>query len=192
MDQEFGNSSIDIIMKHSLIYYGNPTLRKHAKAIKEITDETRALVEDMIEIMNTHNGIGLAAPQAGILSRVFITCVPKEDESGEWIDGTLRVFINPKILNVSNEKQIDQEGCLSIPKIFGHVERPKVVTVSAQDLEGKPFEITLEGLEARCVLHENDHINGVLYIDRLNKKERKEIDKDLRELKKQQKNKASK
>ncbi|MEX1012901.1 MAG: peptide deformylase [Waddliaceae bacterium] len=174
-------------MKHSLIYYGNPTLRKQAKPLKEVTEETRALVKEMVKIMNKHNGIGLAAPQVGVSSRLFITCVPKEDEQGEWIDGTLRVFINPKIESLSDKREIDQEGCLSIPKIFGHVERPLRVTVSAQDIEGKPFKITLEGLEARCVLHENDHINGVLFIDRIDKKERNQIDKDLRELKKQRK-----
>lgn len=166
-----------------LAYYGDPILRKRSQPVDEINDEIRTLVHNMIETMVEKNGIGLAAPQVHVDKRLFLTAVPIEQEDGEWIPGTLRVFINPTIISVSKELDTQQEGCLSIPKIYGDVERPTTIVVEATNLEGELFRLSLTGLEARCVLHENDHINGVLFPDRMNQADRKEIQKQLKKFK---------
>ena len=171
-------------MKLELAYYGNPILRKKCQRITEINDEIRQLVEDMTETLIEHNGIGLAAPQVKRDLRLFITAVPSELEDGNWKQGELIVFINPEIVSYSEEQEIRQEGCLSIPKVYGDVIRPEEILIRATDLNGNEFEREFTGLQARCCLHENDHINGVLYIDRIKGKERKLIEPKLREVKK--------
>jgi len=171
-------------MELDLAYYGNPILRKKGEPIEEITEEFRELVAGMVETMEKHNGIGLAAPQVHRSLRLFITQVPQENENGKFEDGELRVYINPEILEVSDESSTLDEGCLSIPGLRGHVKRPVRARVRARDLDGNSFEVTVEGLEARCVLHENDHINGVLFIDRIRGKARKELEPKLKKLKK--------
>jgi peptide deformylase len=171
-------------MKLELAYLGNPILRKKCKPIASITDEIRLLVEDMVETLIAHNGIGLAAPQVKKNLRLFITAVPTELPDGEWEKGELLVFINPEIIKYSEQKEIRQEGCLSIPKLYGDVERPESIRIRATDLDGNFFEKEFNGLQARCCLHENDHINGVLYIDRIRGKERKDMEPKLREIKK--------
>src|ERR1700733_734328 len=154
-------------MKLPLAYYGDPILRKKTVPVLELNEEIRQLVADMVETMRASNGVGLAAPQIHRSLSIFITCVPQEQPDGKWIPGKLRVFINPKILSVTKETEVHSEGCLSIPKIYGEVERPFKVTVRATDLNGYTFEEEFSGLEACCVLHENDHINGVLFVDRI-------------------------
>lgn len=171
-------------MKLPLCYYGNPALRKKCLPIEEINDEIRQLADDMIETMQSFNGIGLAASQVGRLHRIFVTQVPVEEKDGEYSDGEIRVFINPEIIEVSEEECIISEGCLSIPKIYLDISRPIKVTLRALDIEGKSFTETFEGLNAHCILHENDHINGVLFIDRVRGKVRKEIEPHLRKIKK--------
>lgn len=171
-------------MKLPLAYYGDPILRKKCEPIGEITDEIRQLVSDMVETMEANNGIGLAAPQVSRLLRLFIMCIPSEDEEGNTVPGVLRVFINPEIVEYSDEESACSEGCLSIPKLYGEVSRPHRVRVRAMDLEGNIFEDEFEALDSHCVLHENDHINGVLFIDRIHGKERKEMEGKLREIKK--------
>lgn len=172
-------------MELPLTYYGDPILRKKCQPVEKITDEIKKLVADMVDTMEAANGIGLAAPQIGRSLRVFVTCVPIEDESaeGEYLQGELRVFINPEILEVSEEMSEISEGCLSIPTINGYVERPYSIKVKAMDLEGNPFVMEAFGLDAHCILHENDHINGVLFIDRIRGKERKAIEDKLRKVK---------
>lgn len=170
-------------MELALTYYGNPVLRKKCLPVGKITDEIKKLVDDMVDTMEAHNGIGLAAPQVGISMRIFVTCVPVEDEDGEYEPGELRVFINPEILEVSEEISEISEGCLSIPTVRGFVERPYRVKVRATNLQGNLFTGEFVGLEAHCVLHENDHINGVLFIDRMRGKERKALDGALRKVK---------
>lgn len=167
-----------------LAYYGDPILRKKGEPVEEITEELRHLVKNMVDTLIEHNGIGLAAPQIQRSIQLFITAVPIEHPNGDWEPGTLRVFINPKIITVSDEKKIRSEGCLSIPTVNGDVIRPKKVKVRATDLYGKEFEEEFKGLEARCIMHENDHINGVLFLDRMDKISRKKLDKQLREVKK--------
>jgi len=173
-------------MKLPLAYYGNPILRKNCEKVEEITDEIRQLVDDMIETLEEQNGIGLAAPQVKKDLRLFVTKVPhpSEDDPDQWEEGVVKVFINPTLSDPSSEDWERDEGCLSIPKIYVSVVRPYRIKVEATDLEGNVFSEVLSGLDARCVMHENDHINGVLMIDRTTGKERKEIEKDLRRMKK--------
>ncbi|MBS4168542.1 peptide deformylase [Parachlamydia sp. AcF125] len=167
-----------------LAYYGNPVLRKKATQIEKIDDSIRQLAADMIETMHATNGIGLAATQIAQLLSIFVTCVPIAQEDGSWIEGKDRVFINPKILTYSQEFHVFSEGCLSIPKLFANVARPERIKIQAMDLEGHTFEETMTGYEATNFMHENDHLNGVLFIDRLERKERKKIEPILQQIKK--------
>lgn len=172
-------------MELPLSYYGDPVLRKKCQPVDEITDEIKKLIEDMVDTMEANNGIGLAAPQVGKDHRIFVTLVPMVDETGEYGPGQLRVFVNPEILEYSEEKTQITEGCLSIPTVHGEVIRPYRVKVKALDVDGQEFVGEYEGLEAHCVLHENDHINGVLFVDRIRGKERKALESQLRKVKDQ-------
>ncbi|MCB1111053.1 MAG: peptide deformylase [Chlamydiia bacterium] len=172
-------------MKLPLAYYGHPILRKKASPVEEINEEIKQLVEDMIETMVASNGIGIAAPQVKRSLRIFITQCPIPGEDEEWVEGTLRVYINPEIISISDEGTVMEEGCLSIPKVHGDVARPYRTVVRALDIDGNPFEIEVTGLESHCVLHENDHINGVLFIDRMEKTARQELEPELRNVKKE-------
>lgn len=173
-----------------LAYYGNPVLRKKGEPVKEITDEIRKLVADMLETMHTEDGIGLAAPQVFKSLALFVTCVPNYVDEKTVIPGVERVFINPKILSYSDVTDNLTEGCLSIPKLYGHVIRPIKIVVEAMDLDGKIFTQEFVNYEARCILHENDHINGKLFIDRLDSEERQLFEPKLREIKKKYSSKA--
>lgn len=174
------------MMKLHLAYYGNPILRKKCERVAEITPEIRQFVMNMEETMMAHDGIGLAAPQVKRSLAIFITCTPigTTDEDPHGQPGELRVFINPKILEYSDEEWIRGEGCLSIPGIYGSVIRPLRIKVEAMDLDGKIFVKEFSGLEARAIMHENDHINGVLFIDRVRGRERQDMDQPLKDLKK--------
>jgi peptide deformylase len=171
-------------MKLSIAYYGEPVLRKKTENVKEITAEIRQLVADMIETMHAENGIGLAAPQVFQSVSIFVTCVPLYKDDDIISPGIERVFINPKILNYSDEDETLSEACLSIPKLNGYVTRPFKIKVEYMNLEGQTLVEEFEDYEARCIMHENDHINGKLFIDRLHPKERKELESKLREIKK--------
>lgn len=173
-----------LIMILPLAYYGNPILRKKAAPIQEVDDFIQKLAADMIETMHANRGIGLAATQISQLLSIFVTCVPLAQEDGTWIDGKERVFINPKILAYSPELHVFSEGCLSIPKLFAEVTRPASIKIQAMDLNGYIFEETLLGYEATNFMHENDHLNGVLFIDRLQRSERKKIEPILQQIKK--------
>ena len=135
-------------------------LRKKCREVEEINDRIVTLVKDMAETMYDADGVGLAAPQVGILKRIFVIDV--YDEEG------LRVFINPKILETSGE-DLETEGCLSLPGKQGEVLRPKKVKVKAFNIKGEEFTLEAEGLLARAICHENDHLDGVLFIDHLSK-----------------------
>ena len=134
---------------------GDEILRKTAKPVTEMNLRNKVLVKDMFDTMYKAEGVGLAAPQVGILKRIFVI------DCGEHP----LVFINPEILETEGE-QTGEEGCLSIPGKHAQVTRPMKVTVRALDAEMNEFTFTAEGLEARCILHENDHLNGVLYPDK--------------------------
>lgn len=171
-------------MQLSLKYYGNPVLRKKALPVKEVNEEIKELVHAMDKLMITSNGVGLAAPQAGISLRIFIMRLEEEVEPGKYALGDLQVFINPVLSSPSDSLIVFNEGCLSIPKLRADVQRPTSIFVEAEDLEGNRIQKRFDGLAARCIMHENDHLNGVLFIDRLSKKERDLLEPDLRKIKK--------
>jgi len=171
--------------KYPLRVYDDPILREKSKLIEEITEEIKELARYMVEFADNNNGIGLAAVQLGVPIRMFIlrNYIILPDE--KWTVSAPMVFINPKIIWKSKETNSDTEGCLSIPGLpKGPVERPSLVKIEALDLEGNKFIDEREGMNARVFLHENDHLNGVLFIDRLPPKERKEIEPELQEIKK--------
>jgi peptide deformylase len=136
---------------------GEEVLRQKAQPVEDINDEIRQLAKDMMETMIDADGVGLAAPQIGRSIRMFVI---KADDDIE------RVFINPQIIRTSNEVGPYDEGCLSIPQVYETIVRPLAVTVQAYDENGKRFTLDADGLLARCIQHENDHLDGVLYIDR--------------------------
>lgn len=171
-------------MKLPLAYLGDPVLRKKTAPIEDINDTIRQLVIDMTETMEANDGCGLAAPQVHQSLALFITCIPRYVDDDTVLPGKLKVFINPKIVSYSPETWDCQEGCLSIPGIRETVSRPLKVTIQATDLEGNPFIEEFIGFDAHVVMHENDHINGVLYIDRLAPRRKKEIEQRLKEIKK--------
>lgn len=140
---------------------GDEVLRKRAKEVKLFNQKLAVLVEDMVDTMYESNGVGLAAPQVGVLKRVFVIDV------GDGVE----VFINPEIIETSEETQKDIEGCLSIPGERGYVIRPQRVKVRTLTLEGKERLVEAEGLFARAICHENDHLNGQLYIDIMEEEE---------------------
>ncbi len=169
-----------------LAYYGNPILRKKAAAIPAITDEIRAFAADLLETMHgTKNGIGLAAPQVNHSLAIFVVQFPDEtNEEEAYAPGPVEFFINPKILEISDEKWMHSEGCLSLPALYCDVERPLKIKIQYQNLDGEVLVKDFEGYKARMILHENDHLNGVLFIDRLAPKVRKSIENELRTIKK--------
>lgn len=136
---------------------GEEILRQKAQPVKEINDEIRQLANDMLETMIDADGVGLAAPQVGRSIRMFVIMAD---------DNVKRVFINPQIIKTSNEVGPYDEGCLSIPQVYESIVRPLKVTVQAYDENGKRFTLDADGLLARCIQHENDHLDGILYIDR--------------------------
>lgn len=171
-------------MKLPLAYYGNPILRKKTSPLTKITDEIRKLVQDMDETMLALHGVGLASPQINQSIALFIIRVPVYTDDRKTLDGDLRVFINPKILSYSDDLCGYEEACLSIPGLHSEVIRPMNIKIEAMNLEGETFVEELTGLAARIFMHENDHLNGVLFIDRLPPPRKKEIEPLLRELKK--------
>lgn len=138
--------------------YGDDVLRKECREVEEIDKRLLVLIKDMLETMYDADGVGLAAPQVGILKRLFVIDIG---------DGPL-VFINPEIIETSG-KQIDEEGCLSLPGKMEEVMRPNYVRARALNEKGQEFQIEAEELLARAILHEYDHLNGTLFIDRVNK-----------------------
>jgi peptide deformylase len=142
---------------------GDPVLRKPTKRVTEVTDELRKLISDMFETMYAAEGIGLAAPQVGRIERLAVVDV----------DGAKYVLINPEILTSDGARETAEEGCLSIPDIYGDVERPGTVTIRATDENGKEYEATGSELLARCFQHEIDHLDGKLFLDYLSPLKRK-------------------
>lgn len=139
---------------------GEEVLRQQCEPVKpeEINDEFRALLNEMFETMISANGVGLAAPQVGIAKRFFVIIAD---------DDVRRVFINPEIIKTSSDLVDYEEGCLSIPGVYENIQRPSKITVSALNENGKRFTIEdATDLLARVIQHENDHLNGMLYIDR--------------------------
>jgi peptide deformylase len=139
---------------------GSPVLRERAAPIARVDDEIRRLVDDLFETMRAAKGVGLAANQVGIARRVAVVDVGPDDPPP-------LVLVNPVIVERSEEHDTAEEGCLSIPDIFGDVERPSRVVVEALDLEGRSFRAEAQGYKARAIQHEIDHLDGILFLDHL-------------------------
>ena len=143
-------------------YLGDRVLRQPAKRVTKIDDELRQLVREMLQTMYSSDGIGLAAPQVGINKQlIVIDCEPDNP------DHPPLVLINPTIKQVSSKLSVAQEGCLSIPNVYLDVKRPEVVTIAYKDEYGRPQTLTADDLLGRCILHELDHLNGVVFVDRV-------------------------
>ena len=148
----------------------NAILRQKVRPVTQFNDELQTLIDNMIETMRSANGVGLAAPQIGENRRLaVIEALPDYDEDDNEIPNTrdLFVIVNPEIVWTSNDVEDGIEGCLSIPGYLGEVERPLSIRVRAQDREGKKIKLKLGGWTARIFQHEIDHLNGVLFIDKL-------------------------
>lgn len=152
----------------------DPRLKRRAKAVEKVDDRIRKLMDDMLETMYTAPGIGLAAPQVGVLERVIVVDVAREDEEPQ----PLRMA-NPEILWQSEELSAYDEGCLSLPDQFAEVIRPKKVRVRYLDQDNEIRELEAEGLLATCIQHEIDHLNGTLFVDHLSALKRNMILKKL-------------
>ncbi len=164
-------------MKHQLVYYGNETLRKTAAEISAVDGNIQSLIDEMFPIMYKNDGIGLAAPQVGVSLRLIVVDTKEKD-------GSPFVLINPVITDHSSKTVDYEEGCLSLPGIFSTVSRPDKVTVTALDREGKETVIEAKGLLARVFQHEIDHLDGHLFIDRIDPDERNEFRHALKKIKK--------
>lgn len=171
-------------MKLTFCYYGNPILRKKGEPITEITDEIKELAAAMVDYFDNNNGIGLSAQQVGKTLRLFVLRRYVHLPDGKWTVSEPHVYINPKILERSKETWVEEEACMSIPKLHLPVERPLRIKIESTKLDGSRIVEELEGINARVVMHENDHINGVLFIDRVEDKYLKPVEGKLREIKK--------
>jgi len=154
-----------------VLKYGDPGLRRRASPVSEVTPEIRAVIADMTETMYDEVGIGLAAPQVGISLRLIVIA----DEEGRGVQAVL----NPAIVEQGGETT-GEEGCLSIPGVFAPVVRSAWVKVEARDVNGQPLAINARGLRARVLQHEIDHLDGVLFIDRVDPVTRDRIKRKIK------------
>ena len=152
--------------------YPDPVLREKAQPVGEITNEIKKLKENMVETMIKNEGAGLAAPQVGQLKRIITIQTDKEPLE----------LVNPRILKQSEEAEITKEGCLSFPGLWLKIKRAKEVEVRARDKAGREVQISAQGLQARILQHEIDHLDGILFIDRLGFFQRLKIRKKLKEI----------
>jgi peptide deformylase len=157
-------------MIYPIVYYGDPVLERPSEPVTEFNDELKKLVDDMFESMYAAHGVGLAAPQIGIIDVTF-----KEDPNAKL------VIINPEIIGREG-RQTSKEGCLSLPDFHENVTRANIVTVRAQDVDGKWFEKTGDDLLARALLHETDHLNGRLFISHVSALKRDLIKRKIKKL----------
>jgi peptide deformylase len=156
--------------------FPDEVLRVRCAPVDRFDGELAALVADLVETMHAAPGIGLAAPQVGVTRRVFVVDLSVGEDPAQ-----LRVFVNPRI--VAEEGQVaDVEGCLSIPDLSEKVERPERVVVEAQDVHGEPFRVEADELLARAICHESDHLDGVLFVDRLRGLRREKARRALRKM----------
>ncbi len=147
-----------------IVLYGEPILIQKAQEIKEFDHDLEKLAGDMHDAMKRDHGIGLAAPQVGASKRLFVVGLDNEP---------LRIFINPRIVAMSEKTSEYEEGCLSFPGLYFTVVRPSAVDIEAFDIRGKPFRLSADGLLARVIQHEYDHLDGILFIDRVSPAKRR-------------------
>ena len=157
----------------------DPRLRLISKPVEQVTDETRAFVRDMIDTMYDANGIGLAAIQVGVDSRILVIDLQDEKDEEDKPIKAPHAYINPEILSVSEEMSSYNEGCLSIPEQYADVARPASCRVRWLDEQGETHEEELTGLLSTCMQHEIDHLNGVLFIDHISRLKRDMVMKKL-------------
>ena len=163
----------------------DPRLRQISSPVEKVDDEVRKLIADMFETMYAAPGIGLAAIQVGVPKRVLVMDLQEpEEEGGEPIRDP-RVFINPEILQRSDEEVPYLEGCLSVPDQYADVERPDHIRARWLDEKGNPHEENLDGLLAVCLQHEMDHLEGILFIDHLSRLKREMVLKKLAKMRKE-------
>jgi peptide deformylase len=163
-------------MIYPIVVYGDPVLERPAEPVTEFNDALKKMVDDMFESMYAAHGVGLAAPQIGIAKRIaVIDTTFKEDPNAKL------VLVNPEIISREG-RQNGQEGCLSLPDFRENVTRANIVTVRAQDVEGKWFEKTGDDLLARAFLHETDHLNGRLFISHVSALKRDLIKRKIKKL----------
>lgn len=164
----------------NILEFPDPRLRTIAKPVAQVDDQIRSLIDDMLETMYDAPGIGLAATQVNQHIRLVVMDL-SEDKSEPL------VFINPEFEVLTDETDLYQEGCLSVPGFYEDVQRPQKVKIRALDRNGEPFELLAEGLLAVCIQHECDHLNGKLFVDYLSSLKRDRIKKKLEKLHRQQK-----
>ncbi|WP_417674330.1 peptide deformylase [Pseudodonghicola sp.] len=166
-------------MKRSIIIHPDPRLKKVCAPVADLSDDLRKLADDMLETMYDAPGVGLAAPQVGVLDRLIVLdCVKDKGDAPHPL-----IMFNPKVIASSDELNTYEEGCLSIPEQYAEVTRPKVVDVTWIDRDGKERKETFDGLWATCVQHEIDHLNGKLFIDYLGPMKRQMITRKMQKLK---------
>ena len=168
-------------MKLKILIHPDPRLKKVCAAVPDISDELRVFADDMLETMYPAPGIGLAAPQVGVLDRLIVLdCVKEDGAKPEPL-----VMVNPRVIAASDETNVYDEGCLSIPDQYADVTRPKEVRVEWLDLDGNLQERDMDGLWATCVQHEIDHLEGKLFIDYLKPLKRQMITRKMQKLKRE-------
>lgn len=173
-----------------ILHYPHPALRAKAAPVGGVSEEIRGVATRMIELMREADGIGLAAPQVGLSVRIFVCDVPPSEDypldsdPPQASDGPL-VCINPELSGFSDELEPYDEGCLSLPEITGAVRRPHEVTLTATGFDGERFTLRAGGLLARCIQHENDHLDGVLIIDKMQQLSRMKNRRAIKDLKAQ-------
>ncbi len=168
-------------MKRPILIHPDPRLKKPCAPVPDLSDDLRALADDMLETMYDAPGIGLAAPQIGVLHRLIVLDCEKEEGAAP----RPLVMFNPQILDSSAELNTYEEGCLSIPDQFADVTRPEAVRVGWLDRDGTPREAEFDGLWATCVQHEIDHLDGKLFIDYLKPLKRQMITRKMQKLKRE-------
>ena len=181
-------------MKLSILQYGDPILRAKGRRIDKIDDRIRELAQSMIETMHAANGVGLAAQQIGKAIQLTVLDVSQVEDrptamklNGRDVDPATAmplVLLNPHI-DLGGETDIGTEGCLSFPEITGEIERAKSITVRAQNVEGEQIEIETTGFLARAIQHEVDHLNGILFIDRMSSAAKTSLSSKLKRLQKE-------
>lgn len=159
-------------------HYPDPVLLSVGRPIgaEEIDDGLRDVIKNMFDTMESAGGVGLAAPQVGIPKRLFVMDVPREDGKSER-----RVLINPELIHIEGE-QVGDEGCLSFPGLYQVVKREMRVIARAMDLDGQTFELDVQDLAARCILHETDHCDGIVFLDRMSSLKRELAKRKIRVL----------
>ena len=168
-------------MKRNILIHPDPRLKKVCAPVADMSDDLRKLADDMLETMYDAPGIGLAAPQIGIMDRLIVLdCVKEEGETPRPL-----VMFNPVVLSASEETNVYEEGCLSIPEQYGEVTRPEAVDVEWMDRDGNARRETFDGLWATCVQHEIDHLQGKLFIDYLKPLRRQMITRKMQKLKRE-------